>query len=342
MENKVKRIEINLGYACNNNCVFCGEDENRRIYMRDLAAKLTLDRVKDEIAQFSRDGYNHITFLGGEPTIRRDFIEIVLFARTLGFETIFLTTNGRMLRDARYAKDLIEAGVTEICLSLHGPASNVHDTLTQSMRSFTQTLKAMENLREIGKRFSTSTVITRLGFQLLPELTRLILSFDPMRMLYSYPICNGGALANFDTVVPRFSESMPFVAESIELASEKDVMMTVGQSPFCVMLGYEAYADILYWGGGEATVKRVVRKFSARHVEDGRVVDVHGENKVKKKVCRPCMYRRLCEGVDHRYAEHAGVTELKTIPGELMEDPETLKSRTYFYHQIDRRQEGNV
>lgn len=331
-----KRIEINLGYACNNNCLFCGEGENRELYLKDLAADLTLDKVKEEIRQFSRDGYTHITFLGGEPTIRRDFVEIVLFAKSLGFETIFLTTNARMLSNARYAKELVSAGINAFCVSLHGADEATHDALTRSARSFTQAVHAMDNLRDLGVRFSTSTVITRLNYTGMPALAELLLSYNPIRMLFSFPFCTGNSLTNFAAVVPRYSESMPFVAEAIELAREKDVMITVGHAPFCVMLGYEAYADILYWGSEDESgeTKRVVRKFKAKNVEDGRVVDVHGKDKVKKQVCRSCAYRLLCEGVDNRYAQQAGVDELLAVPGELLTEPKSLKSKTFFYRQL--------
>lgn len=329
------RIEINLGYTCNNNCLFCGEGENRKLYMKELSQRLTLEAVKEEILSFSKNGYDHITFLGGEPTIRKDFIEIVLYARMLGFETIFLTTNGRMLSNRNFAKDVIEAGITEICLSLHGPTAEIHDELTGAKRSFDQVRAAMDNIRDIGKRFSTSTVITRPGAPHLPELTQLILSYNPLRMIYSYPNVVGNALMNFDRIVPIYTETMKYAVQSIEMARGKDVMMTIGQCPFCVMEGYEGYADILYWGG---ELKRVVRKFKARNVEDGRVVDMHGKGKVKKPFCRECKYWYICEGVEYRYEQKVGSGELKPIAGEPVTDPEVLKSQTYFYHQLENRQ----
>ncbi|MEW6203382.1 MAG: radical SAM protein [bacterium] len=326
------RIEINLGYPCNNNCLFCGEGENRRLYLKELMGCLTLEKVKEEILSFRQSGYDHITFLGGEPTIRKDFIEIVLYARTMGFKTIFLTTNGRMLSNKSFARDAVEAGLTEICLSLHGPTAEIHDLLTASKRSYDQVRAAMDNLAELGRRFSTSTVITRPGAPHLPELARLLLSYHPLRMIFSYPNVVGNALDNFDTIVPIYTETMRFAVESIELARQDEVMMTIGQAPFCVMEGYESYADILYWGG---QLKRVVRKFKAREVEDGRVVDVHGKGKVKKPFCRQCRYWYICEGMEYQYEKRVGAGELTAIPGDQITDPEILKSQTYFYKQIE-------
>jgi len=329
----IMRIEFNLGYTCNNNCLFCGEGDNRLKFQKQVKELLTSEQIKNDVSSFARRGYRHLTFLGGEPTIRKDFIEIVRHAKREGFETIFLTTNGRMLSRMKNAKELLDAGLNEICLSFHGANAEAHDTLTQSPGSFDQVRAAMDNLAEIGKEFSISTVITKQNYSQLPDMIEILIPFGTRRILISYPMITGNALKYFERVIARFSDSKPYVKAAIEKAKEGNRMLTVGQVPFCQIDGYEGYADILFWHGD---VKRVVKKYRGKGVNpDGSIVDRHGLSKVKKNVCRSCCYYFLCEGMDHQYAKHYGTDELYAIQGEKITDPEIPKSRTHFYNNID-------
>lgn len=330
---KVMRVEFNLGYTCNNNCVFCGEGENRDKFQKQTKDLLTTENVKSDISSFARRGYKHITFLGGEPTIRKDFIEIIDHAKKEGFDTVFLTTNGRMFSRKSYLKAAISAGLTEICLSLHGADASAHDASTRSPGSFQQIRMAMDNLAEIGKEFSTSTVITKLNYMQMPDMVDLLGAYMTRRIYIAYPMVTGNALRLYNDVVVKFSDSRGYVAGAIDNAIRLDRMLTVGHVPFCQLGGRPGYADILYWGG---EVKRVVKKYRGKGINpDGSIVDRHGASKVKKNVCRSCVYYFLCEGLDHRYAQRYGGGELEATPGEKITDPEVLKSATHFYNKID-------
>lgn len=330
------RTELNLGYHCNNNCRFCGEGRNREEYARDPSVRITTDDAMRTIMEFHRAGSRHLTFLGGEPTIRKDFLEILTFAKGLGFTSLLMTTNGRMLAKKAFARQVIDAGLNDIVLSIHGHDAATHDGITRSPGSFDQMMHAAANLRELGTVFSTCTVINKRNESALAEIVGMLLEFEPRRMLLTFPAIHGNALSDFHDIVSRFTDAAPHVIAAIETARTRGAWITVGHVPFCMVPGYEGYVDILYWGD---RAKRVVQKYIGKDVEpDGHVVDRHGSNKVRVPICEGCRYGLLCEGVDKMYVRMAGTAEFKRRPrgfeGLEETDAEALKSRTHFYKDI--------
>jgi len=65
---------------------------------------------------FRKLGFTKLRLTGGEPTIRRDIVEIVALAKKLGFETVALTTNAYRLLNL--LEPLKVAGLDQINISL--------------------------------------------------------------------------------------------------------------------------------------------------------------------------------------------------------------------------------
>ncbi|TRM80530.1 GTP 3',8-cyclase MoaA, partial [Sulfolobus sp. F3] len=52
------------------------------------------------VAKVARDfGIRSVKLTGGEPTLRRDLIEIIKGLKELGYQDVSMTTNGFLLRD---------------------------------------------------------------------------------------------------------------------------------------------------------------------------------------------------------------------------------------------------
>ena len=151
-----KELNLFVGYSCNNNCWFCSEMRNKGKPDKDTRT------VKSELFNSRKNGFQRIVFTGGEPTIRPDIVELVSYAKSLGFEEIFIITNGRMLFYEELARRLAEAGLTHILFSLHGPNAAVHDCLTRSPGSFKQTVQGIKNMVNTHRVLvENNTVITQ-------------------------------------------------------------------------------------------------------------------------------------------------------------------------------------
>ena len=107
-----------------------------------------------------REGFDHVTFTGGEPTAQPLLPAALRAARRLGFRT-YLTTNGGLFAERSYARTVLPL-VDELCLSIHGPDAQVHDASTRTPGSFARATQAFDNIQRYGERvfILTNTVGT--------------------------------------------------------------------------------------------------------------------------------------------------------------------------------------
>ena len=315
---EARRVEINLGWACNNDCVFCGEQE-RRERSRDAGMfHISGEKVRADLARYREEGFDHLTFLGGEPTIRKDIVELVRTARRLGYRNVFLTTNGRRLGDRRFLRRLLRAGLTDVCVSLHGPDAETHDGLTRRAGSFAQAEKALLNLVLEGRRFHTSTVVTRRNAPRLADLVRYLHQYRPAHLYLALPNPTGGAYRDFAGLYPCFSEVGRHVRAAIAVARERGQLLTISKLPFCHLEGCEGYADDLYW------TMSFRRSINAQIID--RIDQGFAERTAHPLSCGSCRFRYLCEGVELFYLQRRGGEELTPVPGPPVRDPLELRS----------------
>jgi len=170
-------LTIETGLACNNHCEFCPQRVIRGFGTGPV--ELGTGELKRRIDRAREDGFDEVAFSGGEPSIRKDLVEVVGYARSRGFERVFITTNGRMFAYRDLATRVIEAGLTGVSVSLHGPNAEVHDALTGSPGSFEQAVKGLVNLHEAASRMdrrldtSTVTLVVPHNLPLLKEILEL-------------------------------------------------------------------------------------------------------------------------------------------------------------------------
>ena len=83
-------VQLDLTYRCNERCVHCYLDHDDR-------GEMNTSEIKDLLEQMAEAGVFFLTLSGGEIMMRRDFFEIVEYARRLSF-CVKLKTNAVMIR----------------------------------------------------------------------------------------------------------------------------------------------------------------------------------------------------------------------------------------------------
>jgi mycofactocin radical SAM maturase len=143
-----------LTYACNLSCVHCLSSSGRRD-PRELTtaeAKAVLDELRD-LQVF------YINIGGGEPTIRRDFFELVEYSVANGIGVKF-STNGVAI-DTATARRLASMDYLDVQISLDGLDAATNDAV-RGEGSYAMARRAMDNLAEAGfGPFKISIVVTR-------------------------------------------------------------------------------------------------------------------------------------------------------------------------------------
>jgi radical SAM protein with 4Fe4S-binding SPASM domain len=143
-------VHIDVTYRCNERCVHCYLDH-------DDKGEMTTQEIKDVLDQLAEAGVFFLVFSGGEVFMRRDFLELVEYARKLLFN-VKVKTNGVMIHEAE-AKRLRELGVEQLQLSVYSHRHDVHDAITKLPGSLKRTLDSIRFLKSQGLKVTMSNVL---------------------------------------------------------------------------------------------------------------------------------------------------------------------------------------
>lgn len=154
-------------YACNLSCVHCLSDSGGR-----RNGELTTEECRRIIDAMSANRVFQFSIGGGEPFVRKDFLDLMDYAHEKGIVTC-ISTNGTMIDDEIAAR--LDHKLVYIQVSLDGatPASN--DSI-RGNGSFRRALNGLECLKNRDIEVSINTVLTRLSFPELDALAALAAS----------------------------------------------------------------------------------------------------------------------------------------------------------------------
>ena len=305
MSKKIKKTVIFVGYECNNNCIFCINWDKRNIQSR------TTSEIKKEMIGAKDRGSTYLEMIGGETTIRPDIVELISFAKGLGFKTIMMATNGRMYSYKKVAKEIIEAGLNSIVFSIHGHNASLHDSLTQVKGSFEQLKKGIENVKEIGlKDIGSNTTIIKQNYKKLPEIGELIYNLGIRNSEFIFVDPTYGAAFNFfDKLVPKISQVAPFVHRCLDIGKKNNIAhWHVRYVPLCYFTDYLDQVSELQ----EVKIfktEHIAPDFYNPNAEEGR----KNIGRAKTKRCKGCLLYNECEGIWKEYLKHYGDKELNKI-----------------------------
>ncbi len=285
-----------IGTHCNNNCIFCNEvgQGSRQPMSLKEAEKLLAARRPEWV------------FLSyGEPTTSPALIDYIDLAKRYGAMRVTLTSNGSGLIEYSACERLIQHGVSEFRLSIHGPDAAMHDRLTRREGSFRDVQKAIDNLNRLKTAYPIQTValavINRLNLPTLDSLIRWFIRHDFSWIGLGVIEPKGNALKNFQQLVPRYSE----VAASLEeifarLSAEgclDDVDILVDSLPPCLM------QDAAVALGTRSTIRTMDQR-------SGLLWEMRVDrDKTYGPPCEACRLREGCEGVWSEYVSRFGWSE---------------------------------
>lgn len=293
----MKKADIKTGFVCNNNCVFCVQAHKKKFGDKDTK------ELKRIIREASKN-CDYVTFTGGEPTIRKDILELVAFAKNCKFKTIQIQSNGRMFAYENFCKEMVSVGANEFALAIHGHTEELHNYLTQAV-SFKQVVSGVKNLKKMKQRIIINTVICKSNYRHLPEIAKFMIALDVDQFQFAFIHALGSAKENFDAVVPRISLVIPYLRKAIDIAKKFKKKIMVEAIPPCLLPGNEdviseaSMPDITIFD-----LDRVVADFKKARLVDG---------KLKAKKCQKCRHYTTCEGMWREYPETFGWSEIKPI-----------------------------
>jgi radical SAM protein with 4Fe4S-binding SPASM domain len=143
-------VHMDVTYRCNERCVHCYLDHEDH-------GEMTTAEIKGVLDQLAEAGVFFLTFSGGEVFLRRDFFEILEYARKLMFN-VKIKTNAVMIRESE-AKRIRALGVDTIQISVYSHRPEVHDAITKLPGSFNRTIKAIRFMLAQGLKVTIANVL---------------------------------------------------------------------------------------------------------------------------------------------------------------------------------------
>ena len=155
-----------LTYACNLACIHCLSSSGRRD-----PRELTTAECFGVIDELQAMQVFYVNIGGGEPTVRRDFWEILDYATAHDVGVKFSTNGSRITEQA--AVRVAANDYVDVQISLDGASAAVNDAI-RGPGSFETAIRALERLAEAGApSFKISVVITRENMDQLDDFEAL-------------------------------------------------------------------------------------------------------------------------------------------------------------------------
>ena len=140
-------IRMSITDVCNFKCGYCLPN-GYQVDKSDNRKFLHLDEIRRLAKCFSELGVSKIRITGGEPTVRKDFFDIIKVLKfDSGIKNIVITTNGYHLD--KKAKLLVDSGLTGINISIDSLNQETFKNITGHNR-LPEILQGIENLQNIG------------------------------------------------------------------------------------------------------------------------------------------------------------------------------------------------
>lgn len=178
-------VRISLTDRCNYRCTYCMPEAGVELMPRsDL---LSFEEITKVVQALMHVGVRRVRLTGGEPTVRKDLIELVEHLSQLGLDDLALSTNGERLLEL--CEPLYRAGLHRLNVSLDTLDAEKFYRITRRGK-LGRVLSGLEAVRAVGFVSTKLNTVAMRGF-----------NDDELGALCRYAWDRG--------FVPRFIELMP-------------------------------------------------------------------------------------------------------------------------------------
>jgi radical SAM protein with 4Fe4S-binding SPASM domain len=186
-------IVWDITYACNLRCRHCYAGAGK-----PSPGELTTVEAKRVIDELHQAGVPLLALSGGEPLVREDLFELVRYAHEKGFY-VALASNGTLIT-RNIARELKNAGIRFIQISLDGASAATHDRFRGVDGVFQRTIQGIRNCVEQGFFVNVATVAHRHNYREIPGIIDLCEEYGVnWFMVYNFvPTGRGASMVHHD------------------------------------------------------------------------------------------------------------------------------------------------
>ena len=307
------KFDFYITSQCNSNCKFCCVHDKLVWFQgHELRASLTLDEIRVILARKRQAGYDYVCFTGGEPSIHPDFVNILAFAKKLGFRTS-VNSNMYALADRAYCEAVLE-NMDEVVASVHGHNAALHEELTGVKGGFRKLVAALDNIENSKQEIYllTDTVMLNDNINNLTDVIDFVSRYSKLRqILFSNVNIPPDGIEKLKHIVPKLPDIKKVLPSLYnEVVTKRNLILRYYGLPFCILGQYQMCSSDLYF-----EPKKVIE----RSLENDVMIDRESEAlkptmaKLRPAKCRPCIYYEVCGGYFRSYDAIYGDAHVKPV-----------------------------
>ena len=211
---------LSVTNACNMNCLYCSV---RSIHQKNKQP--SLEECKIMIDKLVDWGVFQIGLTGGEPTVRKDLVELVRYVSSKQV-ACNLTTNGFNV-SAKLVDDLVAAGLTQVQLSLDSHIKEEHERY-RNKGSYEKVLKTAKLFKNKGLIVGFDTVVTNDNLDKIKDMIIFLekQNFDGLTLL---KLKKGDLdLETYQKLVPDYHKYASLIDDICHYNGNLDVTLDCG------------------------------------------------------------------------------------------------------------------
>lgn len=220
------RMDLAVTYRCNLKCGKC--------YLPDCSQGSELS-FEDWLRVYEilwKQGIPQLVFTGGEPTLREDIVRLITEADEFATG---LVTNGTRL--VELSEPLLEASLDYVQVTIESSDPDVHDTMTETSGSHTQTVAGIRKAIKTGLQVVTNTTLSNLNGPHFTETVKWLHSeLGVSHIACNTLICSGKGTSYRQEHGMSDEELKPVLDEVCNISRELDIDFQ-WYSPTCYNIG---------------------------------------------------------------------------------------------------------
>ena len=260
--NQIKFMQWDITKRCNLKCKHCRSTSYYDGADGDKIIDLTTEEVFKTLDDLAKNGVNRIHFLGGEPFMRKDLLEIIRYGNKKGIVSS-INTNGTLLTP-EIVDEILKSRVYLLTFSLDGASKKTNDFIRGEgvYDKVCNNIRLVDKIRKQRKqylRIITSPVITKVNCHEAVEFVNLAKDLGLDSIIFTTLRKKGRAKENMDDLGLTQQEELDFaeqIAELIHNGTKQHIQLGVGSPLFIEYLNKKYNINLPILPGGCNSLKQ--------------------------------------------------------------------------------------
>ncbi len=204
-----------LTHRCPLQCPYCSNP----VELDRGGSELTTEEWKKVLTELAEIGVLQIHFSGGEPTARKDLVELVQHASDVGLYSNLITSAVLLTREKLAA--LADAGLCHVQISFQGNEPMVADRVAGLKKAHEKKIEVARWTRELDLPLTVNAVMHRQNLHQLSDIIQMAVDLDADRLEVANVQYYGWALKNRAALMPTLEQ----IEETSRIVEEAEVRL---------------------------------------------------------------------------------------------------------------------